>query len=118
MELLVLLFTLLIGHAVADFVLQPAPMSRGKNRRNSQKLREEYGQGFPPWYYWLSSHALTHAGAVLLITGSVTCAAIETLSHFLIDLGKCERLYNFHLDQALHIGFKLLYAVLIHHSIV
>jgi len=118
MELLVLLFTLLIGHAVADFVLQPAPMSRGKNRRNSVRLREEYGQGFPSWYYWLGSHALTHAGAVLLITGSPLCALIEALAHFLIDLGKCEHLYNFHIDQCLHAACKVLYVILIHQAIV
>lgn len=118
MELLVLFFTLLIGHAVADFVLQPAAMSRGKNRHNSVRLREEYGRGFPPWYYWLGSHALTHAGAVLLITGSVLCAVLETLSHFLIDFGKCERFFNFHVDQALHVSCKVLYAVLLHQSIM
>lgn len=117
MDMLVLFFTLMIGHAVADFVLQPAPMSRGKNRRNSIKLREEYGPGFPPWYYWLSSHALTHAGAVFIITGSALCAVLEALAHFLIDLGKCERFYNFHIDQILHVACKLLYIVLIHQSI-
>lgn len=118
MEMLVLFFTLLIGHSIADFVLQPAPMSRGKNRRNSIKLREEYGPGFPAWYYWLSSHALTHAGAVYIITGSALCAVIEALAHFLIDLGKCERYYNFHIDQALHVACKLLYLLLIHQSVI
>jgi hypothetical protein len=118
MEVLVLFFTLVIGHAVADFVLQPSPMSRGKNRRNSVKLQEEFGKGFPPWYYWLGSHALTHAGAVMIVTGSAMCAVIELISHFLIDLGKCERYYNFHMDQLLHVACKLLYAVLIQQSLV
>lgn len=118
MEPLVLFFSLLIGHAVADFVLQPAPMARGKNRRNAVRLREEYGSGFPPWYYWLGSHALTHAGAVFIITGSVLCACLETLTHFLIDFGKCERYYNFHVDQLLHACCKAGYVVLVHQSFV
>lgn len=115
MELLTLFFNLLIGHAIADFVLQPAPMSRGKNRRN--KLQDEYGQGFPPWYYWLSAHALTHAGFVIMITGSVLFAVIEALTHALIDIGKCERLYNFHMDQILHVTLKALYCVLFYYGI-
>jgi len=115
MEVLVLFFKLLIGHAVADFVIQPAPMSRGKNR--NAHLQDEYGQGFPPWYYWLSAHALTHAGIVILVTGSFTYALIEAISHAIIDMGKCERLYSFHIDQILHVSFKLLYCVLFYFSI-
>lgn len=115
MELLTLFFSLFIGHAIADFVLQPAPMSRGKNRRN--KLQDEYGQGFPPWYYWLTAHALTHAGFVMLITGSFLYAFMEAISHALIDLGKCERFYNFHIDQLLHVALKGLYCVLFYYGI-
>jgi hypothetical protein len=115
MDALALLFTLVIGHAIADFVLQPAPMSRGKNRRS--KLQSEYGDNFPPWYYWMSAHALTHAGFVLLITGSVLFAVIETITHALIDFGKCERYYNLHVDQLLHTGIKCLYCVLVHYGI-
>lgn len=116
MELLTLFFTLLIGHAIADFVLQPGPMTHGKNRHNT--LQTEYGPAFPPWYYWLSAHALTHAGFVLLITGSALYALIEALSHALIDFGKCESCYNFHVDQVLHVGLKLLYCVLFYHGIM
>ena len=110
MEALVLFYQLLIGHAVADFVLQPSPMSSGKNRH--QQLTEKHGEGFPPWYYWLSAHSLTHAGIVYLITSSLAYALIETLSHFVIDFLKCERSINLHQDQALHIAFKALYCVL------
>lgn len=115
MEVLELFFKLLIGHAIADFVLQPAAMSRGKNRNTH--LQEEYGQGFPPWYYWLSAHALTHAGVVMLITGSATFALLEALSHALIDMGKCERMYSFHIDQLLHISLKALYCIMFYFSI-
>ena len=115
MDLLTLFFTLLIGHAVADFVLQPGPMAQGKNRHID--LRPEFGPQFPPWYYWLSAHALTHAGLVLLITGSVLYAVLETISHALIDFGKCERKYNFHVDQLLHMLVKVGYCILFHFGI-
>lgn len=115
MEIFVLFYQLLIGHAVADFVLQPAPMARGKNRNND--LRAEYGQNFPSWHYWLGAHALTHAGIVFVITGSALFSLLETLSHALIDFCKCEKYYNFHLDQVLHISFKVLYCVLFYFQI-
>jgi hypothetical protein len=111
MELVPLLFQLLIGHAVGDFVLQPSPMSSGKNRNN--RLQEQYGESFPPWYYWLSAHALTHAGLVYVITGSALCAVLEAASHWLIDFGKCEKGYSLHVDQCLHMLFKVLYCVLL-----
>lgn len=111
MELALLFFQLLIGHAVGDFVLQPGPMSSGKNRHN--RLQEQYGEGFPPWYYWMSAHALTHAGIVYVITGSALCAAIECASHWLIDFGKCEKSYSLHVDQLLHLLFKVFYCVLL-----
>lgn len=110
MEALILFYQLLIGHAVGDFVLQPSPMSAGKNRQQNQP--EKFGEGFPPWYYWLGAHSLTHAGIVYLITSSVVFALIETASHFVIDHLKCERNINLHQDQILHISFKALYCVL------
>lgn len=111
MEVLTLFFQLLVGHAVGDFVLQPNPMSSGKNRHN--RLHEQYGDGFPPWYYWLSAHALTHCGIVYLITGSMLCAVLEFFSHWLIDFGKCEKNYSLHVDQCLHLSFKVFYSLLL-----
>jgi hypothetical protein len=109
MELVTLFFQLLIGHAVGDFVLQSNAMSSGKSRHN--RLHEQYGEGFPPWYYWMSAHSLTHAGIVYVITGSTLCAAIECASHWLVDFGKCENAYSLHVDQGLHLLFKVLYSV-------
>lgn len=110
MEALILFFQLLIGHAVGDFVLQPSPMSSGKNRHFN--LREKHGEGFPPWYYWLSAHSLTHAGLVWIITANPFFALLETVSHWFIDLLKCDRRIDLHQDQALHIAFKALYCLL------
>ena len=112
MELLVLFFQLMIGHAVSDFVLQPPAMSRGKNPRND--LRAEFGEGFPGWQCWLSAHALTHAGIVYIITGSILLALLETVLHGLIDIGKCLKRYSIHTDQILHLMSKVLYCVLLY----
>jgi hypothetical protein len=112
MELLILVFQLVIGHAVGDFVLQPPAMSRGKNPRND--LKAEFGEGFPGWQYWLGAHALTHAGIVYLITGSALLALLETILHAAIDLGKCLKRYSIHTDQLLHAITKVLYCGLIY----
>lgn len=111
MDVLILFFQLLMGHAFGDFVLQPSPMSAGKNPHNN--LQEKYGESFPPWYYWLSAHALTHAGIVFVITGSALLALIETITHWLTDYLKCGRSINLHQDQALHVGVKVLYCLIV-----
>jgi hypothetical protein len=89
MDIVILFFQLLIGHALGDFVLQSAAMSSGKNRHHN--LKEQYGEGFPDWYYWLSAHALTHAGLVYIITGSALLAFIELIGHWVIDFTKVTR---------------------------
>jgi Protein of unknown function (DUF3307) len=111
---MLLFFQLLIGHAVADFVLQSDTMARAKLRRS--ELHATHGPGFPPWYYWLSAHALVHSGAVYLLTGSALLGLFEWVLHWLIDFAKCERRITIHQDQALHLLCKagycgLLYAV-------
>jgi len=101
---MILFFQLLIGHAVADFVLQSDTMALAKSRRG--ELTKEHGASFPPWYYW-------HGGAVYLLTGSALFGLLETLLHWAIDFAKQERWINFHQDQALHILCKVLYCTLL-----
>jgi hypothetical protein len=50
---------------------------------------------------------------VYVITGSALCAALEFASHWLIDYGKCEKNYSLHIDQTMHMLFKVLYCVLL-----
>ena len=109
--LLQMLFQMVIAHAVSDFVLQNDAMGAGKNRTN--KLQERTGLQFPPWYYWLLTHALVHGGAVYFITGNLALGLIETALHTVIDFGKCEHWYGIHVDQALHILCKLAYVYFI-----
>ncbi len=110
MEALSLLILMLAGHLVGDFVLQPAPMSSGKNRNKS---REQFDDGFPQWYYWLSAHASAHGLIVYFITGSILFLVLEFLSHWMIDFIKCDKLINLHQDQALHILTKVAFALVV-----
>ncbi len=99
------LWWLLVGHAVADFALQIDSMARGKNRHRKPEQTV--------WPYWLTSHALIHGGAVALATGVPALGALEAVSHWLIDFGKCENWYGIHTDQALHVWCKVAWWALI-----
>ena len=111
LSILPVFFQMVIGHAVSDFVLQPDAMGFGKNRNNDAQRTK--GALFPHWYYWMTSHALVHGGAVYIITGSATLGLLETVLHWMIDFAKCEHWFNVHVDQSLHILCKILYCVLI-----
>jgi hypothetical protein len=113
-----LLFKFIIGHALADFVLQGDTMALFKNRNYHSPEGLEKRPGFPPWYYWLTSHTLIHGGVVFLISGSWVLGLVETSLHWLIDFAKCERWINFHQDQALHIACKLVYLPLIGYGLL
>lgn len=99
------LFYLMVGHAVADFALQSDFMARAKNRNT------EVGKEF--WPYALSAHSLIHGGFVALATGSVFLGIVETVIHFLTDFTKCEGKLALKQDQAIHIGCKIFYALLV-----
>lgn len=102
-----LLWWLVVGHALADFVLQSGEMARGKSRYYVGAPEE------PRWYYWLSAHALIHGGVVGIVTGSAGLGVCESIAHWLIDFGKCEKLYGFDGDQLLHLGCKIIWIIAI-----
>lgn len=108
MSILSLAWWLVVGHAVADFVLQLDSMARGKNRH--RRTDPPPGAVFTPtWVYWLSAHALTHGGTVALVTGSLELGVAEAALHWVIDFGKCENFYGVHVDQAAHLVCKALW---------
>ena len=95
-------------------------MGRGKNR-NAKIDLSRVPNGQKPihlWAMWLTHHAMVHGLIVYLLTGIPLLGMIETLSHWAIDFGKCENWYNPYMDQFLHIGFKIMYVVLITKGIV
>ena len=106
------LFVLMVGHAVADFALQPDAMARGKNRH--QRTVPPPGASYQAtWFYWLSAHGLIHGGAVALATGSPLLGALESACHIAIDFGKCENWYGIHRDQTMHLVCKLAWCLLV-----
>ncbi|MCB1672367.1 MAG: DUF3307 domain-containing protein [Gammaproteobacteria bacterium] len=110
MPFLETLFMLMVGHALADFVLQPEVMGYGKNRNSD--IHNNQSSRFPHWAYWMTGHSLIHGGIVFLITGNILLGLIETVSHWCIDFMKCEGRLTLHQDQALHVALKVAYAAL------
>lgn len=95
------LFWLLVGHALADFVLQTDRMGQLKRPAARQP-------GGGPWWFWMTAHALIHGGAVALATGGrVDIGMMEFAGHFLIDVMPDRNPY---IDQALHVLAKVAWA--------
>lgn len=99
-ELLGLLILLLAGHWLADYPLQGDFLAKAK-------------KDGPLRGYHLIAHSGIHAGAVFLITNSVALSLIEWIAHTFIDELKVRNRITFAQDQALHIGFKLLYVLIL-----
>lgn len=98
------LWQLILGHSVADFALQSKHAARMKNRNTDE--------GRNIWFQALMAHSLVNGAAVYIITGSMGLGIAETLLHFWIDYGKCDNWYGMTVDQALHIGCKLSWALM------
>lgn len=110
----IVLFALLIGHALADYPLQGAFLAKAKNRHSdSGALFDEKSAPKGLWIHALTAHALVHAGTVWLITGTVWLALVELVLHWWIDFAKCEGWTSFTTDQILHLICKIGYAVVI-----
>lgn len=101
-------FFLLCGHFLFDFPWQGDTVAREKNPNSATELQKHV-----PWPYWMASHAFSHAFAAALITHSGLIACLELTSHFVIDYLKCQKRFNIHVDQALHILCKVLYVVIL-----
>ncbi len=95
---------LLFGHALADYPLQGDFLARAKNRTAP----------IPgvPWWQALGAHAVIHGGFVGVITGIWWLGVAEAVVHFVIDDAKCRGLISFNCDQANHVAFKVLWALI------
>jgi hypothetical protein len=103
MEFFTLLFLLIFGHALADYPLQGEFLAIAKNRNTP------LGKQF--WMHALPAHAMIHGGFVLLITSSIWLALAEVLIHGATDFLKCEGKISLNTDQAIHIGCKIVWAI-------
>lgn len=102
-----LLLLLLAGHALADYPLNGDFLSKGKNRHSSPYL------AWMPWYWCMACHCLIHAGFVCFLTNSVACGMGEFTIHFATDYAKGEKWISVDQDQFIHLGCKLLWALVI-----
>ncbi len=99
------LFLLLaMGHFLADFALQSDRMAQEKCPQ---------ARGVLPWGWWLAAHAGIHGFLVAVISGVPLLGLAEWILHAAIDLGKCRRVYSIGVDQALHLGCKLLWVAVL-----
>jgi putative copper export protein len=90
-----LLFALLlVGHAVADYWLQPGWLSVMKHRPEGR-------------WHALAVHGACHALPVAIVTGLPALALAEWVLHPLIDYLKSRGWYGMKTDQALHVLCKL-----------
>jgi hypothetical protein len=85
--LIVVLFWLLVGHALADYPLQGEFLAKAKHHRNPI--------GGVPFYHALLAHAFIHAGAVVLVTGTLWLGLAELLAHVFIDYAKCAGCFRY-----------------------
>lgn len=91
---------LIAAHFVADYPLQGDFLAKAKANG--------------PLRVWhLFGHSAIHGGAVLLITGSLLLALLETAAHMAIDEAKVRGRTTFAQDQALHMACKVAWAALI-----
>lgn len=91
---------LIAAHFVSDYPLQGDFLAKAK-----------FDGPLRVWH--LFGHSAIHGGAVLLVTGSVTLALLETIAHMVIDEAKVRGWTTFAQDQALHMVCKALWLVLI-----
>lgn len=98
-----LLFLMLAGHALCDAPLQPGRLSAAKRVGGDPSF---------PWWAALGFHGLIHGGAVALVTGHWWLGVFETVTHAWIDSMKCRGFFGTIADQALHVGFKIIWALI------
>ncbi|BCP56252.1 hypothetical protein K32_48690 [Kaistia sp. 32K] len=100
-----LVFFLLVGHSLADYPLQSDFLAQAKNRHTA------LGQVF--WPHALFAHSMIHGGFVALITGQLWLGVTEAVVHGVTDWLKCEGKISLNVDQAIHIGCKVLWAAIV-----
>jgi hypothetical protein len=100
------IFALLVfAHFLADYPLQSDFLAKGKNRT----------MPIPgiPFYHPLTAHAVIHGGFVGLITGTVWLGLAETVIHWITDDAKCRGKIGYNTDQAIHIGCKAAWVLIL-----
>lgn len=98
-----------IGHYWSDWSLQNNFVGMGKNRLLPQ-FNKDLGI---PWYHMMIAHCAIHAGVFWIISGSFMVCILEFVTHFIIDVLKCEKKIGIVTDQALHLIMKAVYVYIL-----
>lgn len=96
MEFQHILIALIMAHFLCDFALQNDFVANFKARFVNEKKNDM-------WVWVLSAHCAIHSIPVFLLTKSVTLSVLMFVTHFIIDLTKCEKKISFNTDQTLHL---------------
>lgn len=102
-----MLVYMIAAHFLLDYALQGDWMSKAKNPTL------ELIQGEEIWPLVLFGHSLLHATAVQVIAGSWLLFLVELLIHFATDYAKCKGRFGYNVDQFIHIGCKIAYAIVL-----
>lgn len=116
-EIMITTIMLLFGlHFLCDFALQNDYMAQAKNRNTPLGKRDNV------WVIVLTAHAAIHALAVLCVglfyfmdahSAIVITATLFTfISHWVIDLLKCNNYLGYWADQLMHLLAMLIVAYL------
>jgi len=103
-HLIILFFSLCVGHALADFALQNQYVATFKSHKHPEALTH--------WPWVLLAHSLIHGGAVFLITGHLILGLGEVVAHAATDYLKSDGKINYHVDQTIHYLTKVVWAIL------
>lgn len=101
---LILLFSLLFWHCLADYPLQGDFLSKAKNHTNP----------IPgvPFYQALGAHSLIQGAGVAVLTGNLWLGCAEAVTHAIIDYLKCDGKLTYNQDQFIHVGCKVIWVML------
>jgi hypothetical protein len=109
-----LLAFLIMGHFIADVVLQPEWLAKQKNPHSGPAAAYDpriHGPMYKTWPYYMAGHASVHACMVMFLTGCPELSIAEFIAHYVIDSVKSWRRWSIHTDQALHFLCKVAYIV-------
>ena len=98
---------MLAAHFLLDYPLQGDWWSKAKNPTLVLVPGERI------WPLSLLGHALVHATAVQIITGSWILFAVELAIHALTDYLKCNLRFGYNADQHIHLACKVAYAAIL-----
>lgn len=111
MDLAVMLFWLVVAHAVCDYPLQGDFLAKSKSD----------GCAGAPWWLFLWTHATIQAGgtaAAMLLSHQASSAAVafgaaEFVLHGIIDTVKVRARNSLISDQAAHVACKVAYVAVV-----